>query len=140
MAAFLSGHVSGVLSKDAPRRRDSSVVDNLRIVKGELDEICIDALSYLYILHFGELSSLLTVKTLTGMTTDVLWLVSLTQRLSRCPWTMVRPSRRRAPFGLQGGLIPLLHSLGRQAGDAGAHHGESSTEGLQQFWRFSGTR
>jgi hypothetical protein len=71
VAAFLSGHVSGVLSKDAPRRRDSSVVDNLRIVKGELDEICIDALSYLYILHFGELSSLLTVKTLTGMTTDV---------------------------------------------------------------------
>ena len=38
----------------------------------------------------------------------VLWLVSLTQRLSRCLWTMVRPSRRRAPFGLQGGLIPLL--------------------------------
>ena len=38
----------------------------------------------------------------------VLWLVSLTQRLSRCLWTMVRPSRRRAPFGLQGGLIALL--------------------------------
>ena len=37
-----------------------------------------------------------------------MWLVSLTQRLSRCLWTMVRPSRRRAPFGLQGGLIPLL--------------------------------
>ena len=45
MAAFLSGHVSGVLSKDAPRRRDNSVVDNLRIVKGELDKICIDALT-----------------------------------------------------------------------------------------------
>ena len=38
----------------------------------------------------------------------VLWLVSLTQRLSRCLWTMVRPSRSRAPFGLQGGLITLL--------------------------------
>ena len=25
-------------------------------------------------------------------------------------------------------------SLGRQAGDAGAHHGESSTEGLQQIF------
>jgi hypothetical protein len=38
----------------------------------------------------------------------VFWLVSLTQRLSRCLWTMLRPSRRRPPFGLQGGLIPLL--------------------------------
>ena len=31
-----------------------------------------------------------------------------TETISRCLWTMVRPSRRRAPFGLQGGLIPLL--------------------------------
>ena len=56
----------------------------------------------------------------------VLWLVSLTQRLSRCLWTMVRPSRRRAPFGLQGGLITLLVRADRRS--------SRILTGLQQFF------